>query len=109
MKKILTSWLIILLILSTSIAMGATKYIDMGATKSEQIGMTCQILDNPLKPAYQVGIGYVMESRFKGDAGEYGKSAFLEINSDWAFAYFRNILYGNIDLNLQTRSILFMG
>jgi hypothetical protein len=62
----------------------------------------CQILDNPAaRPVYQVGIAYVAESEF----GEGEDSGIFEMEADWYFAHFRDILYGDIDLSLAARTL----
>ena len=75
--------------------------------RSEQGPNYCQILDDISGPVYQVGMGYISKSRFEGSSGKHGKSAFLEMDGDWAFAYFRDVIFGDVDLNFRLRSILF--
>lgn len=93
--------LVVLWALPASCAMGAM-------WSPEETSAYCQILDVPSEPIYQVSLAYIPESRFNGQAKEYGKSAFLEINAAWDFAYFRDIALGDVDLNLRMGSILFL-
>jgi hypothetical protein len=58
---------------------------------------TCVLLEDPSAPRYEFGMGYVPESRFRG----YGQSAFLELDTWWAFAYFYDAVGGDVDLNLD--------
>lgn len=70
----------------------------------EQSMEYCQILDTPPVSVCQVGLRFAPESRFEG----YGQSAFLELEADWEFAYFKNVVLGDIDLNFKLRSILLL-
>jgi len=62
----------------------------------------CQILDAVTDPVYEVGFAYLGESRFDG----YGKSVMIELDADWNFAYFRDVLRGDIELDLDFLSVV---
>jgi len=62
----------------------------------------CQILDNPVKPIYRIGVSHVPASRFSG----YGESSMVEIEADWYFAQLMDIGYGDVDLNMELDLIL---
>jgi len=63
----------------------------------------CQILDVLSDPLYEVSLAYVSESRFRG----YGKATMLELSSDWEFAYFRNVMGGNLEARLEGGAVIF--
>lgn len=64
----------------------------------------CAILDDRHAPLYEIGVTFTPQQRFEG----YGHSAVVEFDVDWEFAYFRDILWGNLDLHFQIQSALFM-
>ena len=64
----------------------------------------CQILDDTSDPLYRVRLGYVSESRFENS----GKSASLELDADWEVAYFRDVLWGNLDMSLRLDTLMFL-
>jgi len=64
----------------------------------------CQILDAHTQPVYRLGLGFTGESRFE----DYGDSAMIEFEADWAFAYFRNVFSADLGFALNVRSILFL-
>lgn len=76
------------------------------AAAQEEAGQAayCQILDNVAGPLYEAGLTYVADSDFE----DYGGSSMVELDGDWDFAYYRNVLRGDIDLSLRFRTILFV-
>ena len=52
--------------------------------------------DRRLEPGYQVGLAYIEGSRFEG----HGESSVTEMDANWAFAYFSDVLGGDIDGSL---------
>jgi|GEM_PF-1087373 len=62
-----------------------------------------QILDAADKPAYDAKMGYILPADF----GRHGSSGVMELQGDWEFAYFRDVLSADVDLNLLLRSYLF--
>jgi len=89
--------------LGVSLLLGADALAEVWP--SEEDSWPCQILDTMPEPVYRIGLGYVPESRFKG----YGKTDFLEIDGDWAFAYYRDVFCGDIDLNLRFDAMVLFG
>lgn len=69
----------------------------------------CQILDNPAKPIYEIGVGYVPESLLQGAETNYNKAAFVELDADLEMAYFRDVLYGDIDARFVIRGVVLPG
>lgn len=76
-------------------ATGGSQPIMLGAGE-------CQILDTVTEPIYEIGMTFVPESRFAG----HGKSAFVEVDARWDAAYFRDVLYADLDLGLDFAGIL---
>ncbi|MFC1452215.1 hypothetical protein ACFLSJ_02590, partial [Verrucomicrobiota bacterium] len=64
---------------------------------------TCAILASDIDPVYGVFLSFVPDSHFAG----YGGSAFLELSADWEFAYFKEILFGDVDLSLVADTTVF--
>jgi len=64
----------------------------------------CQILDGTRTPVYRVALGYTTAERFEG----YDRSGLLELDADWQGAYFRDILWGNIDTAFGLRTALIL-
>ena len=94
--------------LAGMIVVGACACAALGAAEStwmDGTGGHCQVLDDVTEPVYEIGMTYVPASQF----GDEGDSAFLEFDTDWEFAYFRNVLWGEMDLHLKVRNIMFMG
>ncbi len=74
-----------------------------GGTQPVMLGQgECQILDAVTEPIYEVGLSLTPSS----DIGESGSSAFVELDARWDFAYFRDVLYGDLDLGLDFSGIL---
>ncbi|MFC1497857.1 DUF6268 family outer membrane beta-barrel protein [Verrucomicrobiota bacterium] len=65
----------------------------------------CQILDNQMEPVCRFNFDIIPSSRFEGA----GKSTLFEMEADGEFAYLRDKLYGDIDLSLAFKSIIFVG
>lgn len=61
----------------------------------------CIILDNPLRPLYWLDFGTIADSEITG----FGKTAFIETDAGWAFAYFR---LGTVDVDMSLRLYLLM-
>ncbi|MBN1557663.1 MAG: hypothetical protein JW951_05915 [Lentisphaerae bacterium] len=89
---------VILVLLAAITAAGAEWPRDTGSRPY------CQILDNPGDPLYRFRLGYVSESGVE-DAGD---TSLIEIEADWEFAYFRNILRGDVDCDLNLEMVFFM-
>jgi hypothetical protein len=64
----------------------------------------CQILDDLSDPAYEFDVGYLTRQDFEDDDG----SGMMELGARWHFAYFRNVLYGDVDCTLRARSTAFL-
>jgi hypothetical protein len=65
----------------------------------------CRILDDTTTPLYRFRFAYVPDSRFENS----GKSPMLELDADWEIAFFRNILWGDIDLRTRLDTLQFLG
>lgn len=65
----------------------------------------CQILDDPSIPLYDLSFAYVPLSDF----GDYGRSETLEIELEWALAYFRDVAKSDLALGLNWRTRIFPG
>jgi hypothetical protein len=52
---------------------------------------------------YRVSLAVIPESRFEG----YGDSPAMEIDGDWHCAYFRGVIYGDLDVSFRLRSMVF--
>lgn len=63
----------------------------------------CQILDRE-SALYGIGLGFLPKREFEG----YERNAFLEVDGDWAVAYFHDVYYGDIDVALRLRATLIM-
>ena len=62
----------------------------------------CIILDSPADPLYRIILGYVPERNY----GDYGKSDNLELAVDWEMAYFRNVAYSDVNVNLDLDTLI---
>jgi len=62
-----------------------------------------RVFDTSAEPAYNVSLGLLPNGKFTNDE----HSSIVEINGDWAFAYFWDVLGGDIDLNARLRSFVF--
>jgi hypothetical protein len=67
-------------------------------------GNYCQILDGLSDPLYQVEVDFIGGCEFE----EYGKSSILEVDGDWEVAYFRGVLWGDVDMDIFLDSFLFL-
>ncbi len=85
------------------LAAGMFGWHAMTANAAGKAGGHCQILDYQSDPLYHVGVAYVPPSTFEG----HGKTAFIEPEADWKFAYFRDVAHADVDLNLRMRSVVF--
>ena len=94
----------ILILVPAILTLASMPIVLQAAAWPETTETQCQILDQSLDPLYEVNLAYVAESRFE----EYGESALLEIDADWSLAYFRNILKGDIDLDLDLGCSMFV-
>ena len=63
----------------------------------------CQILDDPATPLYDIRFAYVPISDF----GDYGRSETMELEIDWALAYFRDIARSDLELGLNWKTRVF--
>lgn len=72
--------------------------------KYKQAPRECQILDKALKPVYEIGQTYV----FSGDLGGEGRTSLMETDADWEFAYFKDVLFGDIDISLSALNVQFL-
>ncbi|MDI6775525.1 MAG: hypothetical protein QME60_09105 [Verrucomicrobiota bacterium] len=68
-------------------------------------GDYCPILDDLSDPQCQAGLTVVPAGRFEG----CGASTMVELDGDWEFAYFQNVLRGDIDLSLALLDTIFVG
>lgn len=59
-----------------------------------------QVLDAPARPQYALRLAILDDTRF----GAYGESDMLEIDLHWKLAYYRNILYGDLDFTLLSEN-----
>jgi hypothetical protein len=62
----------------------------------------CQILDAVTEPIYEVGLSIVPNS----SVGESGDTALVELDARWDVAYFRDVLYADLDLAFEFSGIL---
>lgn len=67
----------------------------------------CPILDQAPDSVYRVSFGYIPDSDATEGGGIVGSTDIIEVNGEWAFAYFRDVAHGNIDLNLQFEGTVF--
>jgi len=69
---------------------------DANAAKNRSEGLD-QILDVPSEPVYRLSAGYVESSPVES----HGDVSMFEMDAYWGFAYFWDILFGNVDLALK--------
>lgn len=74
-----------------------------GATWSSVSGQDCQILDNPVNPVYEIGLGYVSAEQF----GSYEDSGILEFSFNWDAAYFRDLYGAEVDTGVTAEGLIF--
>jgi hypothetical protein len=65
----------------------------------------CRILDDTTSPLYRFRLGYTPDSRFE----ERGKSPMLELDAEWEIAYFRDVLWGDLDVRTRLDTLQFLG
>lgn len=90
----------LLLLLTGTLTAGASGDALAGGTSS----VSSPILDDMSEPLYEMGVAYIPEQNFES----YGDSAVLEIDANWEVAYFRDILMGDIELDVRIESDIFM-
>jgi hypothetical protein len=86
-----------------SVDSGSSIGMPRGAAPSGGSAYKNQILDAADKPAYRAKLGYVMPADF----GDFGDSGMFELQGDWEFAYFRDVLAADVDLNFLFRDFIF--
>ena len=79
-----------------SLSLLAVGYVQAQSGDRANEAPHCVILDDSSVPLIRASVGIVSEEQVEG----YGKTAFYELEAGWAFAYFRDVLYGDIDLTL---------
>ena len=92
----------IVLVLVALMAAGVVSAAEWPGDRGER--PYCQILDNPSEPLYRIRLGYVSES----DVEDGGSTSLIELEADWEFAYFRNVMRGDVDCDLMLDTVLFM-
>ncbi len=83
--------LVCLVLLNLAIASVHAQDSTWGAGSS-----TCQILDHTSDSAYSLGLSFVPESRLSG----HGETRIAEFDGACEMGYFRDVLLGDIDVNL---------
>jgi len=69
----------------------------------ETPGEVCQILDRPAKPVWNANMALIPARRFSG----YGKTEFIEFDGSAEIAYYRDVLMGDIDVDVGLALSLF--
>lgn len=82
--------------ISASEEAAATPEIPSARAGTIPANLYSQVLDAPTRPQYSLRLTILDETRF----GSYGESDMLEIDLRRNLAYYRNILYGDLDLAL---------
>jgi hypothetical protein len=64
-----------------------------------------QFLDAPVDPVYWASLAYVGPTQFGGDES----ASMVELDGFWRLAVYRDVLLGDVDLNLSLHSVIFAG
>ena len=90
---------------ATVLVLGST-YTSAAAqwrTGVDQPGEYVSMLARFQQPLYWMGIGITANS----DVGSYGDTTAVRLDGHWEVAYYRDLLLGDMDLNLELQSVIF--
>ena len=86
------------------LSLGASQVLAQ-ASSWTAVTTPCQILDGSPDPTYSLGLGYVLDSKFRG----YGSCDAFELEGALDLGYFHDVLLGDIDLGLDLDLMLLLG
>lgn len=89
----------------TSTAVTSAAPRPSAATGTVPADLYSQFLDTPVDPVYWTSLAYVAPAEF--EAGD--DASMVELDGSWKLAVYRDVLQGDVDLNLRLHSVIFAG
>ena len=85
-------------VIAATVAVGCL--IGGGAASAQQRGSApyCQIMDGTVKPVYEGRFAFLASRAVEAFDETLGETAYVELDGYWDYAYFRDILYGDIEI-----------